>query len=117
MIYGIRAPAGRREDAEASAEMMRIYNDWLKEFCSHYPDRHIGLACLPYGSVDEAVKEVRRVAKMGLRGLELSCSWDMEPMWHPVWEPLWQAVSDVDLPLHFHTFPSTPPGAREKGSG
>ena len=32
--------------------------------------------------------EVYRVAKLGLKGLELSCSWDMEPMWHPVWEPL-----------------------------
>ncbi|MBV8091495.1 MAG: hypothetical protein JO139_18360 [Alphaproteobacteria bacterium] len=37
-------------------------------------------ACLLYGSVDLAVQEVHRVAKMGLKGLELSCSWDMEPM-------------------------------------
>src|SRR5205085_20725 len=64
------------------------------------------------GRIEEAVKEVRRVSKMGLRGLELSCSWDMEPMWHPVWEPLWQAVADVDLPLHFHTFPTTAPRSR-----
>ena len=35
------------------------------------------------------------MAKLGLRGLELSCSWDMEPMWHPMWEPLWKAVNDV----------------------
>jgi hypothetical protein len=38
------------------------------------------------------VQEVHRVAKMGLKGLELSCSWDIEPMWHPSWEPFWQAV-------------------------
>ena len=97
--------------------MFRIYNDWLVDFCRHYPDRHIGLACLPYGDIDAAVKEVHRVAKIGLRGLELSCSWDMEPMWHPVWEPLWQAVNEVNLPLHFHTFPSMPPGVREKATG
>jgi predicted TIM-barrel fold metal-dependent hydrolase len=97
--------------------MFRIYNDWLVDFCRHYPDRHIGLACLPYGDIDAAVKEVHRAAKMGLRGLELSCSWDMEPMWHPVWEPLWQAVNEVNLPLHFHTFPSMPPGVREKATG
>src|SRR5690242_17125125 len=114
VIYGILGTASKLNDVEASNEVLRIYNDWLKEFCSHYPDRHIGLACLPYGSVDEAVKEVRRVAKMGLRGLELSCSWDMEPMWHPVWEPLWKAVNDVNLPLHFHTFPSVPASIREK---
>jgi hypothetical protein len=32
-------------------------------------------------------KRIRRVAKMALKGLELSCSWDMEPMWHPSWKP------------------------------
>ena len=88
IIFGILGVASRVQDHEAANEMLRIYNDWLKDFCSHYPDRQIGLACLPYGDIDAAVKEVHRVAKLGLRGLELSCSWDMEPMWHPVWEPL-----------------------------
>src|SRR2546430_7525790 len=53
---------------------------------------------------------------LGLRGVELSCSWDMEPMWHPVWEPLWAAVNDVGLPPHFHTFPSLPPRSEEHTS-
>src|SRR6202163_4841445 len=113
IIFGILGVASRVQDHAAANEVLRIYNDWLKEFCSHYPDRQIGLACLPYGDIDAAVKEIHRAAKMGLRGLELSCSWDMEPMWHPDWEPVWQAVEDVDLPLHFHTFPTTPPRARE----
>jgi uncharacterized protein len=117
VIYGILGAASRLNDSEASNEMLRIYNDWLKEFCSHYPDREIGLACLPYGEIDKAVAEIHRVAKMGIKGLELSCSWDMEPMWHPVWEPLWNAVEDVQLPLHFHTFPTTSPRAREGVSG
>ena len=88
IIFGILGVVSRLEDHEAASECLRIYNDFLKEFCSHYPDRHIGLACLPYGDVEWAVAEIYRCAKMGLRGLELSCSWDMEPMWHPVWEPL-----------------------------
>jgi predicted TIM-barrel fold metal-dependent hydrolase len=116
VIFGILGAATRLNDHEAAREMFRIYNDWLKDFCRHYPDRQIGLACLPYGDIDAAVQEVRRVAKMGLKGLELSCSWDMDPMWHPVWEPLWQAVSEVNLPLHFHTFPSTPASVREKAT-
>ena len=117
IIFGILGVASRVEDGEAANEMLRIYNDWLKDFCRHHPDRQIGLACLPYGDIDEAVKEIHRVAKLGLRGLELSCSWDMEPMWHPMWDPLWKAVHDVDLPLHFHTFPTTNPRAREHASG
>src|SRR6201987_452122 len=117
VIFGILGSASKLKDNEGAAEMFRIYNDWLKDFCSHYPDRHIGLACLPYGDIDWAVQEIHRCAKMGLKGLELSCSWDMEPMWHPYWEPLWQAVSDVQLPLHFHTFPTVPPNTIEKHGG
>ena len=114
VMFGILGAATRLNDHEAAKEMFRIYNDWLVDFCRHYPDRQIGLACLPYGDIDAAVAEIHRVAKMGLRGLELSCSWDMEPMWHPVWEPLWKAVNDVNLPLHFHTFPSVPASVRDK---
>ena len=117
VIYGILGSASRMKDPEASIVMFRVYNDWLKEFCSHYPNRQIGLACLPYGDIDAAVEEIYRCAKMGLKGLELSCSWDMDPMWHPCWAPLWKAVNDVELPLHFHTFPTTDPKAREMAEG
>jgi predicted TIM-barrel fold metal-dependent hydrolase len=117
VIFGILGAATRLDDKEAANEMFRIYNDWLADFCRPYPDRLIGLACLPYGDIAAAAREVRRVAKMGLRGVELSCSWDMEPMYDPVWEPLWQAVNEVRLPLNFHTFPTLAPTAREKYTG
>ena len=117
VLYGILGAATRLDDHEAATEMFRIYNDWLAHFIRHDPDRYIGLACLPYGDIDAAVKEIKRVAGSGVRGVELSCSWDMEPMWHPVWEPLWQAVNEVGLPLHFHTFPALSPDVLEKQKG
>jgi len=117
VIYGILAAAAKLKDIEASNEMLRIYNTWMADFCRHYPDRHIGLANLPYGDIDAAVAEVHRVAKLGFKGIELSCSWDMDPMWHPMWEPLWQAVNEVNLPLHFHTFPSLPQAVRDRQVG
>jgi predicted TIM-barrel fold metal-dependent hydrolase len=117
VIFGILGAATRLNDPVAANEMFRIYNDWLVGFCKHDPDRFIGLACLPYGDIDAAVKEIHRVARIGLRGLELSCSWDMEPMWHPVWEPLWKAVHEVNLPLHFHTFPAIAPGVLDRATG
>lgn len=113
VLYGILGAASKLADHEAANEMYRIYNDWLSDFCKHYPDRHIGLACLPYGDIDAAVQEIYRVKNdLNLRGVELSCSWDMEPMYHPCWEPLWQAMDDVDMPLHFHTFPGMDPAKR-----
>ena len=117
VMFGILGAATRLADHEAAPEMFRIYNDWLVDFCGHHPDRQVGLACLPYGDIEAAVAEAHRVAKRGLRGLELSCSWEMEPMWHPMWEPLWRAVNDVNLPLHFHTFPSLPQSVRDRQTG
>ncbi len=116
-IFGILGAATRLDDRVAANEMFRIYNDWLTDFCAHDPTRFIGLACLPYGDIDAAVQEIHRVAKLGLRGVELSCSWDMEPMWHPLWEPLWQAIHEVDLPLHFHTFPAVSPSVLDMAFG
>src|ERR1700735_3207426 len=72
----------------------------------------IGLACLPSGDGEAAVREVHRVARMGVKGVELSCSWDMQPMWHPSWNPLWQAIDETRLALHLHTFPSVDPKLR-----
>jgi len=112
VLYGILGAASKLSDHEAANEMYRIYNDWLSDFCSHYPGRHIGLACLPYGDIDAAVQEIHRVKDLNLRGIELSCSWDMEPMYHPCWEPLWQTINEVGLPLHFHTFPAMDPAKR-----
>ncbi|PYO17163.1 MAG: amidohydrolase, partial [Candidatus Rokuibacteriota bacterium] len=40
VIFGILGAATRLNDHEAAAEMFRIYNDWLVDFCRHYPDRH-----------------------------------------------------------------------------
>ena len=65
VIYGILGAATRLNDPEAANEMFQIYNDWLVEFCRHDPSRYIGLACLPYGDIDAAVKEIYRVAKLG----------------------------------------------------
>lgn len=109
VIFGLLGVAPRLKDDAAAREMFRIYNDWIKDFCSHYPDRHIGLALLPSNDVDAAVKEIYRVAKMGSRGVELSCSWEMQPLWHEIWEPFWKAVNDVGLPLHFHAIPADVP--------
>jgi predicted TIM-barrel fold metal-dependent hydrolase len=114
VIYGILAACAKMKDPKAANEMLRIYNDFMHNFCSYYPEREIGLACLPYSDIEAAAAEVRRVAKLGMRGVELSCSWHMTPMWHPMWDPLWEAINETQLPLHFHTFPSVDPELRKQ---
>jgi predicted TIM-barrel fold metal-dependent hydrolase len=104
VLFGILGAGQRLGDDAAATEMMRIYNDWLAEFCDVHPQRFAGLASIPNHDVAAAAAEIERVAKRGaLRGLEVANSWDMKPLFDPDWDLLWTAVGESGLPLHFHT--------------
>lgn len=104
VLYGILGTTKRLNDPDAAAEVMRIYNAWLADFCDTHPDRYAGLACIPNQPVEAAVQEVTRVVKRGgIRGLDIANSLDMPPLWDPQWAPLWDLVNEVGLPIHFHT--------------
>jgi predicted TIM-barrel fold metal-dependent hydrolase len=104
ILYGILGATNRLNDNEAAGAMLRIYNDWLADFCSKQPDRYGGLANIPNHDRDEAVAEVERVAKRGnVRGLEVARRHDMTPLWDPWWNPVWDAIAASGLPVHFHT--------------
>ncbi|MFP6715984.1 MAG: amidohydrolase family protein [Alphaproteobacteria bacterium] len=104
VLYGILGAAARLEDPQAASEMMRIYNEWLADFCSHYPDRFAGIASIPGHDMASALAEIKRVAKRGLiEGIEVPSTTDAKPLYHEDWTPLWSAASDAGLPVHFHT--------------
>jgi uncharacterized protein len=104
VLYGILGATGRMGDPEATVEVMRIYNEWLADFCSTHPERFAGLASIPNHPIDAAITEVERVAKRGVvRGLDIANSPDLRPLWDPYWNPLWEVLDGSGLPLHFHT--------------
>ncbi len=104
VLYGILGAAERLGDGEAASEMMRIYNGWLADFCATHPHRFAGIASIANHDMDAAVEEIRRVAERGvLKGVEISLTLDMRPLYDPAWNPLWHAASEHSLPVHFHT--------------
>ena len=104
VLYGILGAASRLNDPEAATEVIRIYNQWLADFCDSHPERFAGIACVPGHNMTCAIEEVERVGKRGsARGLEIPLQGDMKPLWDPYWEPLWIEVNELGLPLHFHT--------------
>ena len=104
VLYGILGATGRMNDPEATVEVMRIYNEWLADFCATHPERFAGLASIPNHPLEAAIAEVERVAKRGaLRGLDIANSSEITPLWNPSWNPLWEVINACGLPLHFHT--------------
>jgi uncharacterized protein len=103
VLYGILGVGNRMKDPEASAEVYRIYNDWLIEFQRKHPERYAGLACVPNSDIETAVQETHRAAKAGLKGVVMALNAATTGMWDPAWEPLWAAAEECRLPLSFHT--------------
>ncbi len=102
VLYGLLVIANFMNDAEATPELYRIYNEWLAQFCGVFPDRLIGLATLTTVDVDAAIAEVRKARDRGLRGVELACTDDMPPLFDRRWDPLWRAIEEARLGVHFH---------------
>ena len=55
------------DDAKLQEVCFRAYNDWLIEYCNASPKRLLGIAAISVYDIDEAVKELERCAKAGIR--------------------------------------------------
>ncbi len=89
-------------DVEMQQACLRVYNDWLAEFCRHDSRRLIGVGLYSLKSLPD-VSEVERCAKMGLRGILVlaSDSYDT-PYSSTAFDSLWQVCSEAGLPLSLH---------------
>ena len=90
-------------DPEYHRECVRVYNDWLAEFCAYAPNRLLGAGLLPMrGSIDWAIEEAERIAVKGLRAVMLPNEVSGGYATLPGAERLWAALQEVDLPLSLH---------------
>ena len=105
VLYGILGAINRVNDGKAGAEITRIYNDWLADFCKASPNRLVGLGLIPGNNAQAAVTEAKRIAGMGLRGVEMSLGGGAIPLFERQWDPLWAVMQEAALPLHLHITP------------
>ncbi len=106
VIYPNWFSLARIPDRELRVACMRVYNEWLAEFCSTAPDRLIGAAQLPVLEGDEenirqAVSEARHAKAAGLRALMLPHR-AQQPYDHPCFDALFGELQDMGLPVAIH---------------
>jgi predicted TIM-barrel fold metal-dependent hydrolase len=90
-------------DPELHLEMVRAYNDWLIEYCSHDPLRLGAIALIPNRGVDQAVAEIRRVAAQPcVAGLLVGCFPHGDKDLSEEDDAVWKAAVEVGLPVHIH---------------
>ncbi|MCH7608489.1 MAG: amidohydrolase [Chloroflexi bacterium] len=91
------------EDHGLQKAIFRGWNDWLaEEYCSAAPDRLWGVGAIPGTGLDDAVEEIERCKRQGLRAVQLSAfpSGGGRPL--PEDDRFWAASVDLDMPVTIH---------------
>jgi predicted TIM-barrel fold metal-dependent hydrolase len=92
-------------DPELMLTCVQIYNDWQTDWASADSRRLLPITSLPFWDVAAAVKEVRRCAAKGHRGILFTGepqSLGQPLLGDPHWNPLWEVACELDLPISFH---------------
>ncbi|MGA2409374.1 MAG: amidohydrolase family protein [Candidatus Binataceae bacterium] len=90
------------KDIELQRACLRVYNDWVAEFCAHAPKRLIGTGLYSIADLPN-VSEIERCAKLGLKGILILASDNNElPYSDEHFDPLWRAASEAGIPISLH---------------
>jgi uncharacterized protein len=90
-------------DPELHFAMIRAYNDWLVEYCSHDPSRLGAIPIVPNRGIDQAVAEIERLSQFAcVAGLLVGCYPHGDRDLAPEDDAVWQAAAALRLPVHIH---------------
>ena len=89
------------EDADVGEACCQIYNDWIFDQLESKSPRWRCAGLIPTWDVEMAVREVRRIANLGLGSAMLPLVGRPEYN-DPSWDPLWTAIEESGLPAVMH---------------
>lgn len=94
---------GEVNDPELAMAYCRVYNDWIADFCRPYPDRLYAVAHISLMDVDRAIIELKRAAKLGVKGVMLT-PWPANGRAYgdTYYDPFWAVAQDYGLPVGLH---------------
>jgi predicted TIM-barrel fold metal-dependent hydrolase len=91
------------QDAGLQVELVRAYNDWLSEYCSHAPGRLGGAALLPSCGIDAAVDEFERAIQLpGIVCPVINCYPSGTLEIEPADDALWRSIASSGSSLSIH---------------
>jgi predicted TIM-barrel fold metal-dependent hydrolase len=93
------------EDEAIRRVTIELYNDIQAEIQEKSANRLLPLPLMPAWDVDLCVREAKRVAALGARGVNMTS--DPQDLGAPdlaseAWDPFWAACAEHQLPVHFH---------------
>ena len=91
------------------------YNLWIAEYAAAHPDRLLGIGQTAMRSVDDGIRDLRRIKELGLRGVMMPGNPAVADYDDAVYDPFWEAAIDLGLPLSFHILTSRDDSLRARG--
>ena len=101
MLLALEGMMGR--DPDHGMAVVRVYNDWVVEWCAADRSRLVPIAYAPLFDLAGAAEEVRRVAARGARGAAIVADNPRNiPYGDPALDPLYAVCTELGLPLAVH---------------
>ncbi len=102
-------PYWYRAGKDESAELIRLQNEALVEFCAAQPDRFVAFATAALQHPELAAEQVEQaVKKLGFRGVSVGGSVDGRELADPKFHPFWAKCEEHGVLVFLH-----PTGTRE----
>jgi len=101
-------------EPEIAIPFAELQNDLLAKYCDAVPDRLFWAATLPMQDIDASVRELKRVAGMGAKAVNIGTdnfggkNFDDELFW-----PLYEELVNRDMPIFLHPYPIPMEDGRE----
>ena len=91
------------EDRELARESARVYNDWAHADLIKRSERYLPAAMLSSVSIDDAVEEATRAAKLGFKAICLPTTLPKSLEYNmPEWDKLWAVAEEARMVVCFH---------------
>jgi len=113
-------PYWYRAERDASAELIKIQNEKLAEFCAATPDRFVAFATVALQHPQLAVEQLEyAIKRLGLRGLSIGGSVAGEELANPKFHPVWAKAEELGILIFMHPLGTRElePSGRLAGSG
>lgn len=111
-------PQWYRAERDVAAQVVKIQNEKLAEFCATHPDRFVAFASLALQYPDLAVEQlVHGVKKLGLRGAAIGGSVAGSEFSDSKFHPVWAKAEELGVLLFIHPQSTPQLESRFKGNG
>ncbi|HZB57233.1 MAG TPA: amidohydrolase family protein [Reyranella sp.] len=113
-------PYWYRAERDVAAELIKVQNETLVEFCAANPDRFVAFATAALQHPELAAEQVEHaVKKLGFKGVGVGGSVAGEELANPRFHPFWKKCEDLGVLVFMHPLGTRElePSGRLGGSG